>query len=91
MTTQSGSSRLGQVLGGIAVALVFVGLGVWMIVQPDTQLGDGPSGRKGGLFFAIIRFIWGMPGGILLALLGALILFGSIKGEPQDADTSDAG
>ncbi len=73
------------ILGGLVFALIFIGFGIWMIVQPDIQFGDdGPSGRKSGLIFSVLRFVWGMPGGIVSVLLGALFAFGAIKGGASD-------
>lgn len=71
-----------EIIGTIFWTALLLGLGIWMIVHPDPAfLGDGSNlhRAKSRLFFEVIHFIWGLPGGIVLILLGALIVFGMIK------------
>ena len=76
---------------GIIFALLLVALAVCMFVWPDALVGadDEPTRTKSRLLFTILKWVWSIPGGVVVALLGALIFFGSIvkKDEKPSEDT----
>ena len=66
--------KRGAIIGG----LIFVGIGIAMIVNPHAADGAVASGRN-SMIEAIIVWIWGIPGGIVLALLGGATFWGGVK------------
>lgn len=66
----------------LIIALIV--FGIWMIVDPNTM--DGTVKMTGRRFWlkSIVKFIWGVPGGILLVALGGLSAFGLIKGHGKE-------
>ena len=58
-------------------ALVLLALGVAMIVWPDALVDSDVHPRK--LFLKVIAWIWGRPGGIVIALLGLLFGWHALK------------
>jgi hypothetical protein len=72
-----------EIYGGLLCSIVFIALGVMMVVNPDmiAEAGDtdGPSGGKGRLLWTILTWIWSIPGGIVVLVLGALFLWGTFS------------
>ena len=66
--------KRGAIIGG----LIFVGIGIAMIVNPHAADGAVASGRN-SMIETIIVWIWGIPGGIVLALLGGATFWGGVK------------
>ncbi|GJM18341.1 MAG: hypothetical protein DHS20C14_05540 [Phycisphaeraceae bacterium] len=69
--------RTKEIITGIVWGGLSLGFGAWMIVQPKVEWldGEGPSGAKGGSLFAILKIIWGLPGGIALIVFGIAALY----------------
>ncbi len=81
-TVQEESWSYKDLIGGLVFSAALIGFGAWMLVNP--QGGDEVSteGRR-GLYKVILKWIWSTPGGIILALLGLLVLWGTINGTIQ--------
>ncbi|MCR9074824.1 MAG: hypothetical protein NXI07_02175 [bacterium] len=71
-----------DLFGGLIFSAVLLGFGVWMLINPEGSDEFSTEGRR-GLYKSIIKWIWGTPGGIILALIGLLILWGTINGTIQ--------
>lgn len=72
---------------GIIGGLIFIGLGIAAIINPDLMEGAEASGRH---FLAKLIFIylWSRPGGIVAILLGCCSIWGVIK--PQEEEKNEA-
>ena len=76
MSDETPPSKLSQVL----TALFPLGFGIWMLVKPHMMDGYEAHGRR-VIFKKLLAWIWGYPGGIVLTLLGALLLWSAFKPE----------
>ncbi len=68
----------GARLKNIVIAVMMIGIGIFMIISPDIADGATVSGRNSAIKSLIIA-IWGIPGGIGLLLVGGLLGFFSLK------------
>jgi uncharacterized membrane protein len=73
-------------IGTIILCILIIGIGIWAIIQPDLMNGVNPSGRR-GLIKRIIIWAWGMPGGIIACIFGALGIYGHFL--PDDDKKSE--
>jgi hypothetical protein len=64
-----GDKKTGKGLCGFAIVLV--GLGTWMLVDPDMMEGAEPGARRAAVKQLLV-WIWGVPGGVVLLVLGVL-------------------
>lgn len=71
-----------DLLGGLIFSAALLGLGVWMLINPDGGDDFSAEGRR-GLYKSIIKWVWGTPGGVILTLIGLLVLWGTINGTIQ--------
>jgi hypothetical protein len=70
-------------------ALGFIGLGAAMIIWPDAVSSDADHPRR--LVGKIIVWIWGRPGGAVVAILGLLIGWSAfMKSDPEPETTADS-
>lgn len=67
-----------NILGLIIWALVFTGLGLWMIFDPNMMDGQIASGRRAGLKQLLIN-VWGIPAGVISLLLGGFNIFSLVN------------
>ncbi|MFG0243501.1 MAG: hypothetical protein ACF8R9_12015 [Phycisphaerales bacterium JB054] len=75
--TDSESWTLREYLGGLVGGSVLLGIGIWMLVDPD-KLARGEYGPgRGGSLMRLLDAVWGIPGAIALSVLGALIVAGT--------------
>ncbi|MEM7387537.1 MAG: hypothetical protein AAF514_21585 [Verrucomicrobiota bacterium] len=68
--------------GTLIFSLIILGLGIWMIGQPDLLEGSDVSGRR-SLLKKMLIALWGWPGGIVLCLLGGLSLLGTLSDDNE--------
>lgn len=68
-----------QRVGGIAFAVMLIGVGVLMLLRPELELGDPSSMRRGGMLVRVFDFIWSQPAGVVVGLLGVLVFVGSVR------------
>jgi hypothetical protein len=80
MPKQDQSARLKN----IAIAVILIGFGIFMIIAPDIAAGATATGRRSGLKSLIVA-VWGIPGGIGALLIGGFIGFRAIKSKPSKA------
>ena len=67
---------------------IFLGLGIWMLTNPELMDGADASGRR-ALFKSILIWAWGIPGGIISLLIGGATLYFYFKGDSaEEASTS---
>ncbi|MEM7738626.1 MAG: hypothetical protein AAF267_22880 [Deinococcota bacterium] len=62
----------------IAFAVIFFAFGLLMIFAPDLMDGAVASGRRSGIRQLLI-LVWGIPGGIVLLLLGGFSVYSAIQ------------
>lgn len=74
---------IGQRIAGIAFALVLIGFGIAMFVNPDMGT-EGETSRK--LIGKLIIWLWSRPLGVVLFLLAILVLIGSLRVEKKKPD-----
>lgn len=64
------------------------GFGVWLLVQPKVEWleDEGPTRARSKALYEVLQFVWGMPGGIVLMILGAASLYLTIfkRAKPGD-------
>lgn len=76
----------------IVGGLIFIGLGIAMIVNPNLAEGAEASGRN-ALLKTVILWVWGIPGGIVAILLGIASMWNGIKaskGGVKDSEASES-
>jgi len=63
--------------GGFVGGAVALGTGIWMLIEPD-KLAQGDYGPgRGGSLMRLLDTVWGIPGGMVVSGLGALIVAGT--------------
>jgi len=60
--------------GGLVGGGIITGLGMWMIINPDGA-GDTEAVGKRSFFKNLLNDIWGIPGGIIVGLIGIVIVW----------------
>lgn len=75
---QEVAERGPNILGLVVWALIFTGLGLWMIFNPNMMDGQIASGRRAGLKQLLIT-IWGIPTGVISLLLGGFNIFSLVN------------
>ena len=67
-------------LVSLMLAAGLAGLGVFMILRPDYRHGpaEGSRGRT-KLLVAVLDWIWSVPAGVILVLIGLLFLWGALS------------
>ena len=63
--------------GGIVGGVILAGLGVWMIINPDAA-GDPDASVRRSVIKNLLNTIWGVPGGIVVCIIGLLIIWMTI-------------
>ncbi|MCA9303266.1 MAG: hypothetical protein KC996_04015 [Phycisphaerales bacterium] len=66
-----------DILGGVVGGGILAALGVWMIINPDGASTTGSSSKR-RLLRDLLDAIWGVPGGIILGLVGVLIVWATV-------------
>jgi hypothetical protein len=74
--------KAGEIVGGLLWAVLFIGVGAVMIVNPDLG-GYEPHGRH-LLIKQIVAWVWSMPAGIVGVLVGLLMLWGTFLGDSKE-------
>lgn len=77
-TSQETTEKKPNILALIVWALIFTGLGLWMIFDPNMMEGQVASGRRAGMKQLLIN-IWGIPVGIISLLLGGFNIFSLVN------------
>jgi len=83
-----------RIIGGVLGA-VLLGLGVWMLLNPDLGIvpDDAEAGGKGSRkvlgILRLLEWVWSRPGGVIIGLIGGLALYGSINPVKDDEPARD--
>jgi uncharacterized membrane protein YfcA len=72
-------------LGSWFFITLIIFIGIVMVLYPHFMEGADVSGRK-VLLKTILKFIWGIPAGILIILFGALLAYVEIKGVEESEE-----
>ncbi len=73
------------------IGLGMLGFAVYMFIEPASPFGSTQTtGRKGGFIMTVLDWIWGVSGGIVLALLGLLIVAGLFMKPQEEGGTEPA-
>lgn len=68
---------------GVIGGLVLIAFGIAMILNPDLMDGAEASGRR-TLIKSILIFIWSLPAGIIVTILGGFIIYGAASAEEEE-------
>jgi len=74
---------------GIIGGIVFIGLGIAAIVNPNMMEGAEASGRN-FLVKLIFAYLWSRPGGVIAILLGCGSIWGVIKPDDNPDEKASA-
>lgn len=71
------ANRTNSLIGGAVLTVIFLLVGTLAILYPDAMSGYDPHGRR-ILLKTVVKFGWGVPGGIISLVLGILVGWGTI-------------
>lgn len=74
---------MSEKIKGVLAALVIAAFGIGMIANPDLMDGAEASGRR-SIIKQVLIWIWSMPAGIILTILGAFIGYGVITTDDDE-------
>ena len=84
MTTENSEEQktgVKELIISSIIGLLIMGLGIAMFVNPGMEIGDYDGvRRRSGFLVRVLDFVWGIPGGIVITLFGALVIWGTILG-----------
>ena len=66
-----------DILGGVIGGGLLSVLGIWMIINPDGMSSDPSAGRR-RMLKDLLNAIWGIPGGIIVGLIGIAIVWATV-------------
>jgi len=73
-------------VGAVIIGLLIAGVGIAAIIYPDLLDSFDAGGRR-ALYKSVLKWAWGIPGGITAVLLGGFIGYAGVKG--ADMNTED--
>jgi hypothetical protein len=74
-----------DVIGGVLLAMLVLGLGIAMISNPDAVPSTESSGRhRTQTLLWILSIIWGRTGGIVLVCLAVFVIVGMFMKKRSD-------
>ncbi len=83
MAQDGEKSSLKEKIGVLVFALVFIGLGVFAIIDPSAMEGAEAGGRRAWLKQLVVS-VWGRPFGIVATVLGLLLIVGAFRGKSDE-------
>ena len=87
-STESQPASLKTKVFGLFWGGLIIAFGIWMLSRPDSPYfhPDEMTRAKTYYFTKFINWIWGIPGGVVLSLLGLMVIGGSFMPKKPGED-----